>query len=271
MKKIISVIFCTIFIFCNSISGYSYSHSDSKMRNIPDEIVEIARLQKGHYGDGVNEFNRWYYGQDIVAAWCAVFVSWCADQVGAMGTAVPKRATCFSMKLWFERRNEYYSVESDYIPQKGDIVFMNNKPDGTDNINHVEIVSEDGFIYINGEKSVSCIGGNTTDTNYSGSGYVSEKIRPVNGSHAKIIGYAKPSYQKSLGLAGKAYTFTDNIKPNYIKYIESKMIQLIFYIENLSITIINNINILDNTAKVDCKNELQSTFYFNRDMSPVCL
>ena len=61
--------------------------------SIPDQIVEIARAQIGYYPSNINKFTTWYYGFETSAYWCSIFVSWCADQVGAIGTAVPKRAS----------------------------------------------------------------------------------------------------------------------------------------------------------------------------------
>lgn len=235
MKKAISFFACLVLLFIYPIQVFSYSLTYT----VEDKIIEIAQSKQGYYGDGSNEFNLWYYGKDTTAAWCAVFVSWCADRAGAMGTAVPKRATCSSMKFWFENRNEYYTAESGYIPQKGDIVFMNTSPEDSDGINHVELVTQDGYIVIDGENHVGCIGGNTSDKDYNGSGYVSEKIRPLSGEKAEIIGFAHPSYEKSSGFAAEIYNFTDDIKSNTIKYIESKILRLLVIFENWYTEIFN--------------------------------
>ena len=125
---------------------------------VAETIVEIARSKIGFYPSNINEFTSWYYGRETDAYWCCIFVSWCADQAGALGTAVPKRASCVSMKNWFEKRGEYYPVDSGYIPQKGDIVFINTAVDGTDAIHHVDIITEDGFIKSGNTYKIRCIG-----------------------------------------------------------------------------------------------------------------
>ncbi len=202
--------------------------------SIPDQIVEVARAQIGYYDpSNINKFTTWYYGYETSAYWCSIFVSWCADQVGAIGTAVPKRASCVQMKNWFEKRGEYYPVSSDYVPQKGDIVFINTAVDGTDDIHHVDIITESGFIKSGKTYKIKCIGGNTSDLNYNGSEYVTEKTRPVDGPRAQVVGYAHPSYEKSTGIMGNLISIADNLSPAFIRFLHSKLISLLIYVEEI--------------------------------------
>ncbi len=198
---------------------------------ITDLIVDIAKSKIGFYESDINEFTTWYYGIETEASWCSIFVSWCADQVGALGSAVPKKASCLSMKKWFDRRGEYYPADSDYIPQKGDIVFWNTAVDGTDDIHHVEIVTQSGFITSGKTVKIKCIGGCTSDLNYNGSEYVTEKIRPVSGSRAELVGYAHPSYEKSEGIVGDIHNFIDDTTPSLFKYISAKIWEIIYRME----------------------------------------
>ena len=239
--KTISAVLAVIMLlstFASSAFGYTdvierYKTQKEEARaTVADEIVAAAREQKGFYENGINKFTLWYYGYDTDSYWCTIFVSWCADQVGALGTAVPKRAACLSMKNWFEMRGEFYPASSDYVPQKGDIVFLNTAVDGTDDIHHVEIVTQSGFIIKNKTVTIRSIGGNTSDINYNGSEYVTEKYRPVNGSRATVVGYAHPSYEKSTGLTGKVYTSADDTCPPFFKLVYSKMLALLFRIES---------------------------------------
>ncbi len=194
---------------------------------ITDEIVNIARSKIGYYPSNINEFTTWYYGIETDAYWCSIFVSWCAAQAGAIGTAVPKRASCDTMRQWFINRGEYYPATSDYVPQRGDIVFINTAVDGSDDVHHVEIVTESGFIDANKNPKVKCIGGNTSDINYNGSEYVTEKTRPVNSTRATLVGYAHPSYEDSEGLLGSLYTLADKLTPSFVTYIFSKIISIL--------------------------------------------
>ncbi len=166
--------------------------SSSSSSTTADEIILMAQSQKKSYGSDNNKFTKWFYGKEYSAAWCAIFVSWCANEVGALGKIIPKEAACKNMATWFKNRGEYHS-ESSYTPQKGDIVFFST--DGTSTAHHVEFVSESGFITENSKKKVKCVGGNTSDSNFKGADYVAEKKRWVNEPSCKILGYAHPSYQ----------------------------------------------------------------------------
>ena len=237
-KKILSLILAAVIILSSMLSVYACTEeiktkNEETRRILAEEIVEVARSQIGFYESSINKFSTWYYGYENETSWCTIFVSWCADQIGAMSTAVPKRSACLSMKLWFERRGEFYPVDSYYLPQKGDIVFINTEVDGTDNIHHTEIITEDGFTIANDTICVNCVGGNTSDINYNGTEYVTEKIRPVLGDKAEIVGYAHPSYEKSDSLIGDYYSFKDDHSSDFSKLIYSKLLSFLLKFEEL--------------------------------------
>lgn len=162
---------------------------------VSDDIIAVAKSKAGHYKSNYNEFTKWYYGKEMNAEWCAVFVSWCSNQVGVLGTSVVKNDNCQSMMNWFKKRGEYFSASSGYVPQKGDIVFFQTHTKGR--TNHVEFVSKTGFIKKNGKTYIECVGGNTSNSNFKGSEYVAIKNRNVKEPAAYVLGYAHPSYQKT--------------------------------------------------------------------------
>ena len=215
---------------------------EAEKTDIPEAIVEVARSKIGYYPSNINEFTTWYYGRETDAYWCSIFVSWCADQVGALGTAVPKRSSVDAMRQWFINKGQYYPATSDYVPQKGDILFINTELDGTDDVHHVDIITENGFTVRRGTSYVKCIGGNTSDLNYNGSEYVTEKTRPVSGPRAVVVGYAHPDYASSEGLLGSLYTLADDISPSFVTYLYSKIISflpklsIVFQILNILLT-----------------------------------
>lgn len=198
---------------------------------VAEEVVAVARSKAGYYDSNINEFTTWYYGTETDAYWCCIFVSWCASQAGAIGTAVPKRASCDSMRKWFDDRGRYYPADSDYVPVKGDIAFLNTAGDGTDDIHHVEIITEDGFIRRNGVNYIRAIGGNTSNINYQGSEYVQEKTRPVNSSRADVVGYCHPDYESSDSLMGLLWTMFDLGSPDFVRFIYSKVLSVICILE----------------------------------------
>lgn len=236
--RFLSLILALILAFVFSVSSFATAGSYSKSAieearaEIVENIIEIAKAEIGFYENEINKFTNWYYGRETNASWCCIFVSWCAAQAGVIETAIPQRSSCQSMRTWFKLRGEYYPIESGYVPQKGDIVFYNVDVDGTDNVNHVEIVTEDGFIISNNTVGVKSVGGNTSNLKYQGDQYVMEKIRPVDGPRAQIVGFCHPSYEKSLGIIGKIYTFNDSIRNDDMRFIHSKYISLMYRIEN---------------------------------------
>lgn len=238
LKRIVSFILAFIMISGTvCIFAFADDASTEEIRaQVADKIVAAAREKIGYYDSNINEFTTWYYGYETEASWCTIFVSWCADQGGAIGSAVPKRSTCDSMRNWFKRKGEYYPADSGYVPQKGDIVFLNTAVDGTDAVHHVEIVTESGFIVKKKVVNVKCIGGNTSDLNYNGSEYVTEKVRPVDGSRATVVGYAHPSYEKSLTPAGDFHNTLDDTSTEIFKFLYSKLISIIIKLEALFMT-----------------------------------
>lgn len=190
-------------------------------------IVDVARSKLGYYESNENEFTEWYFGYPTDTYWCTIFVSWCGAQVGAIGTAIPRRSTVDGMRSWYRQRGEYYPASSDYVPCKGDIVFMNTEVDGTDNVHHVEIITEDGFYGTSRNPSIKCIGGNTSNLNFEGMEYVTEKTRPVNGSRATIVGYAHPDYESSGSILGLFFTLMEVATPPFIRFIISKYVSVI--------------------------------------------
>ncbi len=236
LSKVLAVVLAVVITLGTCITAVACTQSIKETQAlersaVAEQIVEIARTKIGFYPSQINEFTNWYYGIETETAWCTVFISWCADQVGALGTAVPKMALVSSMKNWFDRRGEYYPATSDYVPQKGDIMFINTALDGTDNVHHIDLVTENGFVEIGKGKGVRCISGNTSNLNYEGSEYVTEKTRPLGGPNATIIGYAHPSYEYSDSLTAKTMTFAENYRLPFVKYIYAKLIEYFCVIE----------------------------------------
>ncbi len=192
MKKAISLLLCVILFVCGTFYVFA---TEKTHEQIADEIIETAREEIGYFGEGSNKFAEWYYGVPSTAAWCAIFISWCANESDVLGTAIPKKALCSEMMRWFQSKGVYHDAKSDYVPQKGDIIFFDT--DGSGVTHHVEFVAEDGFITDeNGTVYVCCIGGNTSDLDFNGLDHVTERNRALNDARAVVMGYAHPDYEK---------------------------------------------------------------------------
>ncbi len=138
------------------------------------QIVEIAKQQVGNVGG--EPYWRWY-GYDHRVEWCAVFVSWCANEAGLIEKGIiPKTAGVYTGIDWFKARGEWKGKE--YVPRPGDIIYFDWEQDGKPN--HVGIVEkvENNNIYT--------IEGNSTDDGCREKSYV------VNSKY--IYGFGLPSY-----------------------------------------------------------------------------
>ena len=116
-------------------------------------IVAVAQSQIGNVGG--EPYWRWW-GLSHRVEWCAIFVSWCADQCGYLDAGVlPKTAGVRPYVDWFKERGQWQGRE--YEPVPGDIIFFDWEGDGL--ADHVGIVekTENGLVYtIEGNTGDKC-------------------------------------------------------------------------------------------------------------------
>lgn len=141
-----------------------------------DKIVEIALSQKG-YKEGPNNDTKYgaWYGLNH-EPWCAMFVSWCANQAGIPESIIPKFAGCTTGFRIMTQMG--ITTKEHIIPQKGDLIFFDWDRSG--DYDHVGIVTSAN------ETSVYTVEGNHDDN-------VDTYVYPINASY--IAGYARPKYQ----------------------------------------------------------------------------
>ena len=118
------------------------SDDDSEV-NSNNALVAIAQSQIGN--EGGETYWRWYGFEDHVD-WCAIFVSWCADQAGMLETdSLPKYAVCDEGIRWFIRNGKWYSRRIE--PKAGMIIFFDWDDDGVSEHTGIVEKCEDGLIY----------------------------------------------------------------------------------------------------------------------------
>lgn len=100
--SIVIVLSCVVFIMPPNIVLAA---------NNADDIVSIARGELGS-----TNYSKYYGGNK--GAWCADFVSWCAQQAGV--DSIAKSSSCYNMYIGM-KNNGCQEVSS---PQKGNIVFF---------------------------------------------------------------------------------------------------------------------------------------------------
>ena len=139
-------------------------------------LIHIFGVKENPAGSNHVKYGEWY-GLDY-NPWCDMFVSWCADQVGALGI-VGKFAYCPSHVNHAKKLGRWLDREEK--PQKGDIVFFSNGSRAC----HVGIVESR-----NGSASVTTIEGNTSVSSNDNGGAVMRRTRSygVKGSNWFIMG-----------------------------------------------------------------------------------
>jgi hypothetical protein len=137
------------------------------------DIVDVAIGEIGYSEQGNNrtKYGAWY-GMNG-AAWCHMFVSWCANQAGVKTSIVPKTASCSNGMTWFKNKG-LFKYKGKYTPKRGDIIYFCSA--GSSHVGIVEKVS-----------------GNTVHTV---EGNTSNKVarRSYSLTAARITGYGVPKY-----------------------------------------------------------------------------
>ncbi len=150
------------------------------------DIVSAANKEVG-YAAGANKDNKYgrWYGLNN-DDWCAIFISWCANQAGVPQNVIKKNANAEIIGNYVRTGNfgGTYYPRGSINPQPGDIVYYDfNGVKGTE---HVEIVTE----VSNG--TIVSVGGNTQTKNGYPNGLVS--ARRVSLTYSAIYGYERPNY-----------------------------------------------------------------------------
>ncbi len=177
MYKKLSVSFILVFFITNMFI-VKPTDTSATIFNYGESIISVAKNEIGYfettYDDGsfYSKYGDWYGYPN--GAWCAMFISWCANKSNIPETVLPKFASCSKGKEWFIRRDLWKNKES-YIPKMGDLIFLNN-------CTHVGLVE-----YID-ENNVYTIEGNSCDENGENYG-VRQKSYSLHSN--KITAYGK--------------------------------------------------------------------------------
>lgn len=99
-------------------------------------------------GSNKQKYGTWF-GMNGVA-WCAIFVSWCANQAGVTSVVPDSFASVSQFQSWYANKGWYRSKDS-YTPKAGDIMIQ--KSAGASHIGIVESVNSSGFTAIEGNSS----------------------------------------------------------------------------------------------------------------------
>ena len=111
-----------------------------------DTFVSTAEDQ---VGNGGTTYQNWYGAN---SAWCAMFVSWCANEADILTTEetaappyVKKTASVTTMRNWYNDNHRAFTISSSpssaNYPQPGDLVTIRPTATGVDH-GHIGIVVE---------------------------------------------------------------------------------------------------------------------------------
>ena len=125
------------------------------------EIVAVALSQVGNVGG--QPYWSWYgFGSRV--DWCAIFVSWCANECGYIDAGViPKFAGCVQGSRCFKERGLWQ--DRSYTPNPGDVIFVDwDDPGGfsgpqdglSDHVGIVERVENDRVYTVEGNSGDQC-------------------------------------------------------------------------------------------------------------------
>ena len=109
------------------------------------DLVAVAQSQVGNVG-GVPYWS--WYGFSSRVEWCAIFVSWCADQCGLLDSgAIPRFSGVGTGVNWFQSRGQW--LPGSATPEPGMLIFFKWYGSDATIADHVGIVErvENGRIY----------------------------------------------------------------------------------------------------------------------------
>ncbi len=173
--------------------------------NQAKDIVNVALSQVGYHegssgsdlggnsssSANYTEYGRWF-GQQ--SNWCAIFISWCANQAGISTSVVKKNAVASGNSCQFGEKKYSFGSRN---PQLGDILYVQNDSDSS--VDHVGLVYkvDDTYIY-----AVEGNFGNKVGTIK----YYKDTGRQTYYSSTKILFYGVPDYSTGNTVGNTAST-----------------------------------------------------------------
>lgn len=162
-------------------NAYMDKHVDYRQAIVNTAAGEVGYTESNDW----TKYGQWY--QDTFNAsgfaygeWCAMFVSWCANQSGVSSDIIPYHAYCPTGVNWFRNQGEYQG--NGYVPSAGDLIYYDWNFDGT--VDHVGLVTG----YDSNTGYITTVEGNTGWNTPC----VSANSYPYNWSY--INGYGVPKY-----------------------------------------------------------------------------
>ena len=94
---------------------------------LPTPLPNLIDYAIGELGNNSEKYTEWYgEGANASTPWCAIFVSWCANECDFIARGVMQKfqSCTYAVDTWFKPRGLFKTRES-YTPKKGDLIFFN--------------------------------------------------------------------------------------------------------------------------------------------------
>lgn len=188
---IITILLCvTAVLMAANEDGSGNMREEAEASSIcvsDSKLVDVASGEVGNNeANGTHAKYLQFLGFSPNTAWCAAFVSWCADQAGIDTSAIPHTASVSSFLEYFQKAGTFKSINSDYQPVAGNLIIW--KAMGR---SHIGIVKE----YDSSKDILTTIEGNSSNAvrinTYTFSTLASQGV----------VGFANPQQQKCTNTA----------------------------------------------------------------------
>ena len=212
------------------------------MDQLRQKIIDIAKSEIGTsenpLGSSNVKYNTWYYGHAVSGAnypWCAVFISWCANQAGISTNIIPKTASVSNLQTFFINQGLYKN--KGYNPNPGDIMIQ--KSNGA---------SHTGIVIESNGATFSTIEGNTSNK-------VAKRSYSLNDN--RLSGFGTPQYIED-DMPTQTQSQTQN---KQTKEINSVVIKSITGAGDIK----RQIYTLEETEKFDAGSQVLELYIINHD------
>ena len=151
-----------------------------------EQIMQVAAGEIGYkeYQNNNNKYGVWFGMNN--QPWCAIFVSWCAAQIGVLGAnnqsgIIPRTAWVPDYQTYYSGKG-LYRPKGSYTPKGGDIILYGSN-------SHVGLVEQ-----VSNGKVITIEGNTSANGNSSNGDGVYRRTRSLTDSWIK--GYCVPEYEE---------------------------------------------------------------------------